>query len=357
MVNDDHSSHVRRRPRPRTILAASLLTIGVLLAPVSVVAAWANVEITDTNSFVANFAPLARDPAVQAYLADQIVVAINESIDIPRLTSDAIDGITGLGTGPAATAALNALKGTAAQGVQHIIQDIVSRYVASDAFAVTWAKALRLSHNQIIATLSSDSDALISADEPDTIGLPLGPIVERLKTVLVEKGVTFADKIPTVEKTIVIARSESVGVARAAYSIVAAAGTWLPWLALVFLVAGVLAARRRIRSAARTAVIVAIVMVLLDAAIGLGRFAFLGAVKPMPAETAGSLYDQFVAGLTGAIVAVAGFACIAACIAWLVGPLRAARRFRAFVVASAARLRASPRRRTAVDRGDDDDEP
>jgi hypothetical protein len=351
---DDLSPLARHRGWGRPSLAVVLVAIGALLAPVAVVASWTRIEITDTENFVATFAPLARDPAVQDFLSDKAVAAIDDSVDIPRLTSAAIDGITGLGTGPAATAALDSLKGAAAEGVQDIIQNIVSRYVASDAFAVTWAKALRLSHNQIIATLGSDPAAVIAADWQGTIGIRLGPIVERLKTVLVEKGMTFADQIPAVDSTIVIARSDVVRLATVVYSTGAVAGTWLPWLALSFLATGVVVARRRIRAIVRAMVALAFAMILLGSMIGVGRLAFLHAVAPIPSATAGSLYDRLVGGLSGATVAVAVFAAATALVAWLVGPFRTSRSVRALATAAAGRLRAAVRSRTTVVNGDDD---
>lgn len=337
-AHDDLPAVTRRR-WGRTTLAAMLLILGILLAPVSAVAAWARVEVLDTNTFVATFAPLADDPAVQAYLSEQAVAAINRSIDIPKITSDAIDGLTGLGAGPVATAALNSLKGAAAQGLQDIIENQVSRFVASDAFAVTWAKTLRLSHVQIIATLSSDPNSVVSADRHGTIGIELGPIVDRIKTVLLEKGFGFAERIPAVSRTIVIAKSDVVPVARFSYTVVAVSGTWLPWLAMLFLVAGVLVAQRRVRTIAWTAVALALVMILLGLAVVWGRLTFLDAVNPVPVATAGPLYDQFVAGLVGTIVAVAVFASITAILAWFFGPFPLARGLRGFASRLPARLR------------------
>ncbi|TXN31987.1 hypothetical protein [Lacisediminihabitans profunda] len=341
MTND--SSGSPRRPRGRTTLAVILVTLGILLAPVSTVAAWARIEVLDTNTFVATFAPLADDPAVQSYLSEQAVAAINRSIDIPKITSDAIDGLAGLGAGPLATAALDSLKGAAAQAVRDVIENQVSRFVASDAFAVTWAKTLRLSHTQLMATLSADPNAVISADQRGTIGIELGPIVERLKTVLVAKGLGFAERIPAVDRTIVIANSDVVPVARFSYTVVAVTGTWLPWLALLLLVAAVLVAQRRVRTIVWTAVTLAVVMILLGLAVVWGRYTFLVAVRPVPVSTAGPLYDQFVAGLSGTIVAVAVFASITAVAAWLFGPFRAARSVRGFTARWLTRLRAAVR--------------
>ena len=53
----------------RPTIAAILITVGVILAPVSVIGAWARLELVDTDRFVATLGPLAQDPAVQAMVA------------------------------------------------------------------------------------------------------------------------------------------------------------------------------------------------------------------------------------------------------------------------------------------------
>src|SRR3954470_17630046 len=71
----------RRRERGWgwTLLATVLIVIGAILAPVAVVASWAKVQLTDTDSFIAAYAPLANDPGVQAFVTDQTVDVIEEN--------------------------------------------------------------------------------------------------------------------------------------------------------------------------------------------------------------------------------------------------------------------------------------
>ena len=169
-----------------TLLATVLIVIGAILAPVAVVASWAKVELTDTDSFVATYAPLAKDPAVQAYITNEVVDVINQQVDVEQLTSDVIDGITSLGTGPAATKALEALKGPAAQGIQSLIHTAVGNIVSSPAFADVFKAALKLSHAQLVATMQNDPKAAIAIGSDGSIGIQLGPIIEQVKATLVD---------------------------------------------------------------------------------------------------------------------------------------------------------------------------
>src|SRR5215204_6720973 len=70
------SARPPRRGRGRTAGAIVLVLIGLLLAPVAVVSAWARLQLVDGDRFVATFAPLAEDPAVQAFLSDEVTTAI-----------------------------------------------------------------------------------------------------------------------------------------------------------------------------------------------------------------------------------------------------------------------------------------
>src|ERR687897_1930966 len=89
-----------RRRWGRTAAAIVLVVVGLLLAPVAVISAWARLELVDTERFVATFAPLAEEPAVQDYITEQATAAIEEQVDIPGLTKDVFDGIKSLDLPP-----------------------------------------------------------------------------------------------------------------------------------------------------------------------------------------------------------------------------------------------------------------
>src|SRR3954463_3365272 len=62
------------RPRGRwwTVLAALLIVLGCLMAPLAVVTGWAKSTLTDTDTFVATYGPLARNPEVQAFVVNEV---------------------------------------------------------------------------------------------------------------------------------------------------------------------------------------------------------------------------------------------------------------------------------------------
>src|SRR5512132_4557236 len=77
------------RQRWRTIVAVLLIVVGCVLAPLAGVAVWARNQVTNTDRYVRTVAPLARDPATQQALADQITAKIFTYIDVQGLTDQA----------------------------------------------------------------------------------------------------------------------------------------------------------------------------------------------------------------------------------------------------------------------------
>ena len=115
----------RSRPRPRSragwwraFLSALCIVIATILVPVSIVSAWARVQLVDEDAFVATLAPLVDDPAVQAMIIDESMEAINAQVDFQQITSNVFDGVAALGLPPRAADALQLLEAPAANGLR-----------------------------------------------------------------------------------------------------------------------------------------------------------------------------------------------------------------------------------------------
>lgn len=331
------------RGRSWTVLATVLIIIGTILAPVALAASWAKIQLSDTDRFVSAFAPLADDPAVQAYITDQVVALIDARVDIPTLTSDVIDGITALGTGPRATNALNGLKGVAASGLESLVQSAVAKLVDSDAFATVWAQALRISHNQLENVMSNDSGSAVVVGSDGSIGIQLGPIVDQVKAALLAKNVTFANKIPTVDKTITVVQSSNIPQARSLYNLAVALGNWLPWIALLFLTAGVLLARRKSVALIWAALSFGFIMLLTSIGVDIGQTIFIQSVSPslLPAGVSDALWGAIFDGMQAIAAALVVLAAILVIVAWFAGPFAISRKLRGFFGDGTALVRES----------------
>lgn len=291
------------RHRWRAAAAAALVVVGLLVSPVAVVSAWARSTLTDTDRFVATYAPLADDPAVQAFLTDQVVAAVEQAVDVDQLTSDLVDGLVQLGTGPRTTAALQALRATAVQAIDDLLRSRTQAFLDSDAFGAVWREALRASHAQATATLAGDPGAVVVASDDGALTVQLRPIVAAVRDRLVAQGFTLAARVPDVDRQVEVATVQQLPSLRRGYDVVLATGAWLAPVALALVAGGVLVAVRRRRALVAAAVGEVVAMGVL----ALGLVVVRGvAVSQAPATVPEAVVRAFVTAVTGPMVATAG---------------------------------------------------
>ncbi|MGV2983812.1 LPXTG cell wall anchor domain-containing protein [Microbacterium sp. AGC85] len=342
------SSRRGTRSPMRATFASVLIVAGLLAGTVGVVAAYAKQQLLDTTNFVASFALLADDPAVQGVVSDAVVVAIDDAVDIPSLTSDVIDGIRDLGLPPRADAALGLLEAPAAQGLQGLVDSSVDAIVTSDAFSATWEQALLISHTQIMATLHHSDDAALAISD-GALHLQIGPLVAEVKERMLENGITLADAIPAVDRSILLVENASLEQIRTATIAVDSAGTWLPWLSLLLLIGGVLVARRR----RRTVIVAAVASAVLMGVVGIGISVARGILvrtadrgqSVMTGDALGSFFDAATGVISQMALAILILGVAVALSAWLAGPSSSARRIRVATGATARGARVLGERR------------
>ena len=326
-----------------TVFALVLIVVGCLLAPLSVVTAWGRATLVDTDRFVATYAPLAENPAIQAYVIDQSMLAITENVDIDQLTQELFDGIKELGTGARASAALDALQGPAARGLENLIRSGVTNFVHSDAFAQAWQQGLRISHTQLMAMLRGDPDAILTAEQDGTIGIQLGPIISQVKQALIDRGITVANRIPAVDKTIPISQADRLPMIQTGYQLVISLGTWLPWICLLFLVAGVVVARRRSRAVVGAGLGFAAAMAVLLVGFLVARTVATASLPPAvaPRNVTDLLFDTATDAMHDTAVAGVVLGVAIGLVAWFVSPFRSSTRLRAGYLRGVDQLRSA----------------
>lgn len=315
----------RSRGRWRPVVAVLLIATATVLSPVAVVAGWTRLQLTSEQAFLDTFAPLANDPRVQQYVADRVVAEINNAVDINAIANDLFSGIESLDLPPRAKSAIQLMQEPAVQGVNSLIQSTVDRFVQSDAFEAVWRQALASAHSslQVIAgdTLQDPNRAL-TIDQSGQISIQLAPIIAAVKQRLVDRGLTLAERIPAVDKSIVIAQTDALPKIKAAYATATLVGTWLPILVLGLFAAGVLTARGRRRTLIAAALCLAGVMALCLAGVAVGHLVFVNTLAPGTLSTgaADAIYEQALIFAQGTIVALLILGIVIATIAWFGGP-------------------------------------
>jgi hypothetical protein len=328
------------RQRWRTIVAALLIVLGCVLAPLAGVAVWARNQVTDTDRYVATVSPLAGDPAIQNAIADQITAQVFAYLDVQGLTGQAVDALTQRGNLPPGVAdQLQALSVPIANGVQSFTRSQVGRIVQGPAFADAWVQANRLAHQELVKALTGEGDGAISV-EGDTVSINLAAFIQTVKQQLISAGFSLAERIPQVNASFVLFQSKDIARARSAFDLLTTLGNWLPVLALVLLALGVYVARDHRRALVGAGLGVAVAMLVLAIGLAVFRSIYLDAVPAsvLPHDAAAVLYDTIVRFLRAGLRTVFVLGLVVAAGAFMTGQSTTAVRTRQGLARGIGRL-------------------
>lgn len=311
----EHAARPRRRAGWRGPVAALLIVFGCVLAPVSVVAVWSANQVSNTDRYVANVAPLISEPAVRGALTDKISAQINGKLNVDGLTKQAAaqlsqHGLTRL------SSVLSGLSGSIASGVSGLVHTVVAKVVTSQQVARLWVDGNRAAHAQLVRALSGKASALTVSNGKVVIGL--GPFIDRVKHRLAARGVPLVDKLPPINPTFPLFDAKYLVKAQSLYRALTMLQWELPLIAVLALAAGIYVARRHRRALVAVGLGLAASMIVLGIAIAVARTIYLDKVpgSVLPADAAAVIFDTVVRfirqGLRvllvlGLVVALAGF--------------------------------------------------
>jgi hypothetical protein len=283
------------RQRWRAVVASLLIVVGCGLAPVSAVAVWTRNQVTNTDRYVATVSPLARDPAIQAAITDQITTQVFTYIDVQGLVAQSVQALSERGLTPTLAAQLEAFAGPIASGVESFTHNQVAKVVQSDAFADAWVQANRAAHAELVKALTGEGGGTVTV-EGDSVRVNLAAFIQVVKQRLVDAGFAVAARIPEVQASFVVFQSSDITRVRSGFQLLNTLGVWLPILALVVLVLGVYVARDHRRALVGAALGVAVGMVVLALGLAVFRSIYLDAVPAsvLPHDAAAVLYDTIV---------------------------------------------------------------
>jgi len=323
--------------RWRALGAAVLISLGCLLASVSLVAGWAHDEIADTDQFVANVAPLIRTPSVQAAITERVTDTVFTYVDVQRSADQAIDALSDRGLPARVADRLHGLTDSLAAGVHGFVRTQVGNLIASAQFAALWDQVTRIAHQQVVNVLSGNSSAVIVSH--GKVLLDLAPFITAVKQRLVAAGFTAANAVPTVHPTITLADATTLVRARSAYHLLDAIATWAGWVTLLLLAGGVALARDHRRALCYSGIGLAASMVLLAGALLVVRSIVVNSVPGSAAVPVSDSFDIMVRYLRASLRSIFVLGLVVAVGAALVGPAPWAVRTRRRSVAVIAGLR------------------
>jgi hypothetical protein len=317
-----------RRGRWRALVSAILITLGCVLAPVSVLGVWAANQVSNTDRYVANMAPLINEPPIQHALSAKLTTEITSRVDVPALTASASAELAHANL-PRLSSLLTNFQAPIANGVDSLISTTVSRAVASPAMANIWVSANRVAHQGIVRVLSGQGGGSVSVVNNQVV-LNLGPLIAQVKENLTARGLGFAARIPTVNATFPLFEAPNLAKAQQGYRLITTLRWVLPFLALLLFAAGIWVARRHRRALIGTALGLSASMLVLAAALLIARAIYLNSVPQsvLPSDAAAALYDTLVRFIRDGLRVLLVIGLVVAAGAFLAGPSAAAVRAR-----------------------------
>ncbi|WP_406365429.1 hypothetical protein [Streptomyces sp. NBC_01546] len=276
-------------------VSAVLITLTCILVPVSLLTVWVHDIVLDTDRYVSTVSPLASDPAIEAATVHRITEAADVRVDGPRVAADIAAWLESQGLPPRASTAVKALGPQLDSAVDQAVTKVATRFVDSDRFEKVWTEANRAAHTAVVRALTGEGRGAVGVSD-GTVTLDVGVAVERVKEDLVAAGLSPAEKIPEVNKQMVLFQSDKLAKIRNAVHLLDVVGNWLPVLTVVLGAIGVLLARRRRRALVTTTLCAAAACLILAIGLVIARRYYL---DHLPAEVqspaaAAAVFDTLV---------------------------------------------------------------
>ena len=310
----------RRRISWRTPVAVILITIGCLLAPVSVLAVWSANQVSDTSRYIANIEPLIHKPAIQNALTDKVTNEITTHLNITGHANQAAAFLTSKGLSRIGVL-LKSFGPSIASAVAGFIHGQVHKLVTSDRFAHTWIRVNTVAHQELVKALSGRGGSAISVSNGRVV-VDLAPFIAVVKQALAARGFTLVNSIPTIHPTLTLFSARYLVKAQTAYRLINAFKIVLPLLVLFLIAAGVYLARGHRRALVGAGLGFAASMLVLGAGLLIFRGIYLNSVPSgaLPSDAAAALFDTLVRFIREALRTLLVLGLVVAIGAYFTGP-------------------------------------
>ncbi|QBJ97877.1 hypothetical protein ERC79_19465 [Rhodococcus sp. ABRD24] len=305
-----------------------LLVLVALLAIVSVTSRFTRSQILDTDRYVSTVAPLAEDPAVQAEISNQVTDEVFTRIDVEALTTDALAALADVSNldekAPRVDQAVVGLAPVIAGQAKSFVHETVLSFVQSQQFQDLWILANRTAHDRLVALVTGNyGPSSVQVDQSGTVSISLSTIIDNVRTELTDRGFTFAENIPTVDKQFVLFQSPNLVKAQQAVNTLDKASAVLPWLGIACAAAAVAIAPagRRLHTLSLAGLAIAVGMFVLAVAMLIARAVYIDDISPdvLSPDAARAAIDTVLVPLRTSLRAVAVVGLVIAIGAYLIG--------------------------------------
>jgi hypothetical protein len=299
---------------------ALLLVLATILTPLSIVALFLKNEVGSTDRYVQTVKPLSTNPAIQAYVADDVSQQLFERVDIERYVKDALPKRA------------DPLAGPLTGALQTFVRTAVQKIIESDQFQTLWVDANRLAHSQLVNVLTGDESGTISATKNGAVTIDLSAVTKQVQQRLSDSGIDLFSHIPiaNVGGKITIFQSNDLYKARSGFKILNTLGFVLPFVVLACFGGAIFLSRSRRKGFVASAICFALGALILTLLLTVGRAAYLNAAtgNHLPYDAAAAAFDTLVRFLRTSVRAVLLVSVIVVVAVFFAGPSKLAVWFR-----------------------------
>ena len=307
--------------RWRRICSAVLAVLAGLALVAAVIAGYAGSLVSNTDRYVATVGPVIQDQAVQDDLSGQISDQITSRMDISSAIQDAVAERSDT---RAAQGLASVLGPRIAERTNTIVEQTVSKAVASQAFAVIWTDANRAAHQVLVRAVEDDPGGVASIAENGNVSISTTAMIAEAKSRLLAQGVGVASAIPDdAGRDYTVFSAPGLASAISALDSLGRVAALLPWAAFLLAAGAVLLApaRRRLRggiifSLSSAGAALAAVLAIRVIEQGIVNAAGGSAVSP---EAAAAVSGAFLDPLSGALRSVLVLALLAVGVLYAAG--------------------------------------
>jgi len=310
-----------KRRRTHRFWVAVLLILGMVLTPVAILALFLRSEIGDTGRYVQTVKPLSSNPAIQAYVADQITHELFTRVDVDSYVKEALPERA------------QALAGPLTGAVQSFVREATLRIMATDQFKKLWIDANRIAHAQLVDVLTGKHDTAISATSNGAVQLDLSQLTQLVSARLQSTGIDLFSKIPAVQLQgqITLFQSADLYKVRRAVGIIDTLAWVLPLIVFSAFGGAIYLSESRRRGFVLAAIAFTLGALLLSLFLFVARGLYLNAAttKGLPYDASAAVYDTLLRFLHTAVRTVLVFSIAVVIAVFFAGPSRLAVWFRA----------------------------
>lgn len=295
MTDTDAPQASPTRPgRGRSLAAALIFALAVVLTPVAIIGHWGHQTVTDSERYIATVGPLAYSEEVQDSLSVFLTDKIQEQINPGQLVTDIFGDL--LEERPS----LRLIVPVIAGAIDSLISEVVDRLVRSEQFEQLWNFANVKAQEALMRILDGEGGGAISM-YGDEVVLDTGVLIDQIKQGLVDRGLGIAAniEIPQAETRIVLLEAPQVAQLRTIYSLASPILALILYVVAALYVVAILVAMRRPRMVAWTGGALIVVNGLLLVGLSIGQGAFTNTLAGTPFGPASDVfYTTLLAFLT-----------------------------------------------------------